>query len=467
MGELELRHASVLGNERFALDTIHDKQMALQRQRLQMAVRHHLPIGLSAQLDVDYTSDRYYLADYVPKLASTRYLTSRASLSQAGNYGKLEESWSLITQYQQDLLVASNAATLQQLPRLESHMLWRFSDGLIAHLDQQSTRFSRQQGLDGWRMALHPYLILPWQLDGGGASAKMILGSHYTHYWLQPPLAVGTPATAALASAELAVEVRTEFEKIYSGKRWRHLLVPMLRYDLIQAPNQQQLPNFDSGYTGLTWSNLMTGNHFSGYDRVGRANRLSLLLENHWQHKNSTKSLARDILVLRAGMAYHFKRSRVDPLLQGLIQTPFSNALAEVVFTPWSGVQLSSSGQYQLVNRYWASLTSTLQLSSASGNALRVSQTLTDRRYAAAVRLLSGDVTLKPTVRWRFYAGGQYDALLKRSQQLRLGVKYIHPCWSLGVEGYRLNLPVRAGQPTSSFGVRILLEFKGLGSVGS
>jgi lipopolysaccharide assembly outer membrane protein LptD (OstA) len=465
MGEAEFRHISSLGSEQLNVAAIRDAVTNSSRSHLQGDIDWQLPANISLNALADHVSDHDYLADFASGTdASARYLQSAATLSQSGRVGEFEGAWSVLVRHQQNMLLTSNATTLQILPRLESQALWSAHRNLNLHFEQQTTRFDRRTGLQGWRMDLHPYIEIPWELARGGITATLQAGSHHTRYWLSQTALADTQPTRTTAEASL--EVRSDFERIDEQRSWRHVVSPILRYDFIDAPNQAALPNFDSAFGQLTWNNLLSGSRFSGRDRIERTNRISFLLENRLQHKFDAESAARDILIVRGGAAYDIQRQSVDTALQTTSTRPFSNLLGEIIVQPVSGMRLYASGQYNPTQRYWATITSAVDFSSSDGYTLHVGHQFTDARYAAQSQLLSVSGSVHIASRWHVTGDWQYDSLLKLTQRTMLGLAYKHPCWSLGVEAYRLNRPSGTSS-TADYGFRILLDFKGLGSVGS
>ncbi len=465
MGEAELRYISRTGRAKLNATSIRDTLTSSSRRRLQGDVDWQLPANIHFSALADHISDHDYLADFASgKDSSARYLQSTATLAQSGRSGDFEGAWSILVRHQQNILLTCNANTLQILPRLESQALWSAHKNLNLYFEQQTTRFDRKTGLQGWRMDLHPYIEVPWELAGGGITATLQAGSHHTRYWLSQAILTDTQPTRTTAEASL--EVRSDFERINDLRSWRHTFSPILRYDFINAPNQVALPNFDSAFGQLTWNNLLSGNRFSGYDRIEQTNRISFLFENRLQYKPNTESAARDALIIRAGAAYDIQRQSVDTTLQAAPTRPFSNLLGEIIVRSVSGLSLYASGQYNPTQRYWATINSAASFSSTNGYSLLVSHQFTDSRYATQSQLLNVSASAQVANRWHITGDWQYDSLLKLTQRTTLGLTYKHPCWSLGVEAYRLNRP--SGTSSSAdFGFRILLDFKGLGSVGS
>jgi len=461
MAETEIRHASDKGYEELQWDSIHDRQTAYNRQRLRAKVTHALPGNWQLNSNIDHVSDHQYLTDFStrPEDVAARFLTSTAGLNWQGDLGTA----SLFGQTQQDLALPSDATTLQILPRLQSDLVMQ-GQHLDLHFEQQSTRFARNSGLDGWRVVLHPWLELPWQSETGAATTTLRLGARHTRYWLNG-MTAGNPAIAKQTNYEASLTSRVDFERISANRHWRHTISPVLRYDYATAPAQAALPNFDSAFGNLTIQNLMNGNRFSGQDRFERMHRISALLETALQNKAKANQPAREVLQMRFGAAYNIRRQTVDPNLKQVATRPFSNLVGDMMLSPLDGIRLSGGGQYNPVDHYWATAHADLMLSHPYGHRLDVHWQQTDRRYATASKLISTNALIQLAQRWQATGRWQYDPRLKLTQQASAGIHYQHPCWDLTIEGYRIH---RTGTVNSSdSGYRFLLGFKGLGSVGS
>ncbi|MDQ6997123.1 MAG: LPS assembly protein LptD [Mariprofundus sp.] len=464
MGEAELRHLSSLGYAQVNLAGVDDAVTGSVRNRLGGDLRWSFPAGVQLAAKADHVSDHLYIADYATgEQISSVYLQSAATLSQAGQYKDFQGDWSLQAGHIQNLLLQSNATTLQILPRLQSHAEWAASPNFIVHVDQQSTRFNRRSGLDGWRFNVHPYIEMPWELPSGGLSAQLTAGLQHTRYWLQQTALVDSTPTRT--TGEVALQVRSDFEHVGENQSWRHVISPIVRYDYIGAPMQSLLPNFDSAFGLLTWSNLLSGNRFSGLDRIEKTNRFSVLLENRLQFKELGDAAARDVLIVRGGVSYDLAQKSVDTALKAAPTRPFSNLLGELTWRPTNYISIYNSGQYNTADRYWANVNSSLTLS-VSDNQLQVGYRFTDARYTTQAQLFNVRAGVGLAKRWKATGNWQYDMLLKLSQQTSIGIQYTHPCWTVGLDAYKTNSPTGTGT-SSNYGFHLLLEFKGLGSVGS
>lgn len=463
MGEAELRFASQTGHTLLYAEGISDRQTNSQRSRLKADIEEKLPYDIFFSAQADHLSDQLYLADFGTdnSTTSTRYLQSAASLSQQFEYG----DWNLMASHRQDIVSASNAATQQILPRFESDIfLPLFDNAAIIHFDQQSTEFDRNIGVRGTRVDLNPWLEIPLHMANGGFTSTIQTGYRHTRYWLKDSALPGTTMPTR-STFEASIDNRLLFERISDDRMWRHTLSPILRYDYINAPDQSQLPNFDSSFGNLSMSNLLSGNRFSGRDRIERLNRISLLLETGLQYKQGSGSAAHNYLTIRAGAAYDTVRRTVDAGLLPAATRPFSNLLGEILISPTGYIELTAGGQYDPANKYLATADAHFALSSEAGHRLNANWQKTDARYSNAAEIVTASANIQLTRRTALFGGWQYDLLLTQTQQASGGIRYAHPCWDVSLEGYRYRL--KGSNTTSDIGGRFLIGLKGLGSVGS
>lgn len=460
MGELELRHVSTVGSETIQAEGIHDKKIGRTRSRIKGKTSWNLPHGMHLNVDADHLSDHDYLADFShdAQAVSTPYVYSRGALSWAGEYG----GWELSAQHQQNLTSATNDATLQILPRFESNLAVPVFDRFATvHFDQQTTRFDRRTGVDGWRTYLHPYVEVPFTLAGGGVNAVVHAGGEQTRYWLKK----NSPNNRLFrSSGEFSAQISSVFEHVSDSHLLRHTIEPTLRYDVVNVTDQSKLPNFDSGFSGLSMSSLMSGNRYTGHDLVESTNRISLLLGSRLQSKGDLKASAETLVLAHVGVAYDLRR-RNSVTGQPTYATPLSNLVGDISLQPLSGLSLSASGQYDSKNRFFDTGHANMNWSSGDGRELQVSYLYTDARYSTEAQLLRGSAKVRVSSYWHVLGSWDYDLLLKRSSQFSWGVDYIHPCWSLKIEAYKIIRPTGTSAVADT-GVRFLIGFEGVGSVG-
>ncbi|MDQ6950656.1 MAG: LPS assembly protein LptD, partial [Mariprofundales bacterium] len=455
---LEARHAWAKGHEIIKIEGLHDKVLGTNRKAGSAKIAWQLAPALAFSMSGQYIGDRAYLADFSldSTKAAQRYLTNQAALHWQGKYGYSE----LSALRGQNLVAANDAGTLQILPRLESSdRIPLRSSGLVFGLDQQSTNFSRAIGVAGVRVVAAPYLELPWQLAGGGLAALLHIGTRYNYYQLRNGV---VPHHQSLSSVDASFSLRADIARVSSNHLWRHLISSTVRYDLVQAPDQSRLVNFDSNFSRLTMGNLLSSNRFTGHDRVERANRVSLLLAQSLQHKGSIHDPARELLRIAVGASYDMLRQSVDPARMPTPTQPWSNLLGEASFSPWSVLTMAADGQYDAASHYWARSSASANLHDGRNDRLQVAFRRTDGRYAAADSRLTVTGLLNLVNRWRTTGSWDYDLRQRLTRNASVMLEYNHPCWQIGVEGFRNTLATASSARTNT-GFRIQFALKGVG----
>ncbi|HKJ83938.1 MAG TPA: LPS-assembly protein LptD, partial [Mariprofundaceae bacterium] len=450
-----------VGKEKVYVTRINDKKLGRMRSQLKGKASWSLPANMHLDVKANHLSDNDYLADFSHdvKNATKRYVSSIGTLSWAGEYG----GWQLFAQHQRDLLRQSNDATLQILPRFQSNLAVPVLDRFATvHFDQQTTRFDRRRGVNGWRTYLHPYLEVPFSLAAGGVSGTLHAGGEQTRYWLKDYALSRKPVRN---SGEFSAEVHSVFERVSDTHLLRHTIEPTLRYDIINVSDQSQLPNFDSAFGRLSMSNLLTGNRYSGHDIVQSTNRVSFLLGSRLQSKEDAKASAETLLLAHVGLSYDLRR-RNSVTGQPLNTPPFSNIVGDLSVNPLPGLSFSADGQYDSSRRFFDTAHAGVNWTSDLGHELHIAYLYTDARYSTRAQLVRSSAKARVADYWHILGTWYYDINRKRSAQFSWGFNYEHPCWSLKVEAYKIVRPTGTSSVPDT-GVRFLIGFEGVGSVGA
>ncbi|MBM3111944.1 LPS-assembly protein LptD [Pseudomonas arcuscaelestis] len=91
------------------------------------------------------------------------------------------------------------------------------------------------------------------------------------------------------------------------GKNYRQTLEPRLYYLYVPYEDQTDIPVFDTGESTFSYSSLFRDNRFSGSDRIGDENKLSLGVTNRWIEENGFERQR-----LSVGQALYFKDRKVQ-----------------------------------------------------------------------------------------------------------------------------------------------------------
>lgn len=91
------------------------------------------------------------------------------------------------------------------------------------------------------------------------------------------------------------------------GTNYRQTLEPRLFYLYVPNQDQKDIPLFDSGETLFSYDSLFRDNRFSGLDRIGDENKLSLGVTTRWIEENGFERQRFSI-----GQAYYFEDRKVQ-----------------------------------------------------------------------------------------------------------------------------------------------------------
>jgi len=461
MTEAELRHASTIGAEQIQFEGLHDKVLGRSVGRVRGEGDWMLPLDLNLSVKGDEVNEKTFLAEFShdSQDATRSYLTNSAILSQGLEYG----SWSLSSVYNHSLYTPNNKATLQQYPNFNLNLdVPLFDSPATLHLVQNTTRFSNLNGASAirdWRAYAHPYVTIPWNMLGGGVSTTLTAGMTHTKYWLNQ----GASRKPSLSSGEFSLDSQMVFEHINDARTLRHSIIPRIRYDINTVSNRPGVPIFDSGLSPLRMSNLFSGNRYSGMDRVERAQRITFLVTNNLETKDTPKDTARSVLSISGGAQYNI-RSRIN---SDAVPTSFSNLLGSMVFSPLANISNNIEAEYDPRRSFLNRISDTVSVSDEAGDSLSAIYSISNSELAPTAETLQATGKLTIGKRWEVSGNINYDVLKQITQQINIGLAYVHPCWDITIEAHRINLPTVTGTGSHEIGATLLIGFKGLGSVGS
>jgi LPS-assembly protein len=309
-------------------DTKRDEQSDFQKERYMYNWQHKGGLDSRVFTQVDYTkiSDPYYFQDLQTDqigVKSTDYVNqSGAAVYRGDNYT------ASLSAYAYQLASVSLITPYDRLPQLNFNgSLPYHPGGLDFSYKTEVVRFDRDlengtytdedgnvsprldtniQGLaraTGDRLNLAPEVSLPLNWTYG--FVKPTLKYQYTQYQLdldsigknqivaqdQAAAAAGTKNFNGNfgSNQNLAVPIASIDSGLYFdrntqwfGKNYRQTLEPRLFYLYVPEENQEDIPVFDTSEYTFNYASLFRDNRFSGTDRVGDENKLSLGITNRW-----------------------------------------------------------------------------------------------------------------------------------------------------------------------------------------
>ena len=170
----------------------------------------------------------------------------------------------------------------------------------------EATRFIHRSNLvaDGTRVDLRPSAFVPFRFPRGYLLPRAA--------WRLTAYDLGEAAEDASGSASRLVPsfsvdggLYFDREAAIGGRRFTQTLEPRLFYVRVPFRAQDRLPNFDAGSFTFGYDHMFRENRFSGIDRVGDADRLTLALASRLLDGG------REVFGARLGRMQHFQDRRV------------------------------------------------------------------------------------------------------------------------------------------------------------
>lgn len=383
-----------------------------------------------------------------------------------------------------DPSVSALAEPYRKLPSVQLKGGFREPWGLEYGVDADYTRFDRNVPdhaisqaatdagalVEGTRLSLSPSLSLPW--SNTFAFLTPTVKYHYAS-WDLDRQAVGKDdsPTRGVFSSTIDAGLIFERETQLFGEHFLQTLEPRAFYLFNEYEDQSDIPLFDSSELTFSYSQLFREDRFSGKDRIGDANQLTLALGSRFYDASGQEQARVSI-----GQILHFRDRRVTLReLPGDVDDSSSSALVGEVslnlgnnwragsYVEWD----TTAGEMDVGNfqfQYQSDINRILNVgyryrevpgpAQVNGVKRRIDQTD-----------ISGIWPLGE--RWGLIGRWNYDLANQRSLETIAGLEYNNCCWTMRVlaRSWIDNNALYLGMEQQNSGVFLQFELKGLGSI--
>ena len=415
--------------------------------------------NLSGTINYAYVSDNTYLEDFGSPLAisSSRYAVQSAKLAYD------EEYWTSYLRVQRLQVIDEETEPAYELmPQLGAQWYRQYENGLITRLDAELTNFDKKDDVTGTRFDVRPAIGAGYQ-DSRGYVRTMLSG-RYTSYDLRD-VAQGDPTSISRSLYTFSFDSGLFFERRidWSGNSGYQTLEPRLFYLYTPYRDQSDIPEFDTKLADFTFANFFRENRFTGADRVGDANQLTLAVTSRFMQDGSQKEWFRTSI----GQIFYFEDRLVQP------DDPDTN----LPLPPETGDYGAFVAEvYAQLNEIWSTESVVewdFEQDRLYKGAIRVSyhDTAADRflsiGYKKDISQLAEytDLSFRFPINDKLKAIGRWQYSLEDDLTLDLlgGLEYDTCCWSLRGIAQRNRNSTGNGYETDFY---FQLVLKGLGSVG-
>lgn len=420
----------------------------------------------STNVDYNYVSDDAYLEDFSPSLS----LASTTHLNRELNVGYNGANWDFTGRVQGYQTLTDVNEPYQRLPQLLLNgFLPDQAMGLTYAMKAEYVDFDHTDkvtNVTGQRIDIEPSISLPLATAAAFITPRIAL--HHTRYDLDRSINVGgdTSPDRTLPVVSLDSGLFFERDMTFAGDAYIHTLEPRAFYLYVPERNQSDIPIFDTSLSTFSMGQMFSYDRFSGSDRVGDANQLTLALTSRIIDAQTGKENLRVSL----GQIQYFGDREVS-----LNNTTFetksdSDMVAEVVAS--IADEWTARGEIQWDPRDTRSNMSALELRYRNDNGLffnaahryRRQNTADPYRTAAGLEQVDLSTQIPFNQQWSF-VGRWYRSLKDtRTMEGLAGIQYESCCWAtrLVVRNYIND----ASDENRNLAIYFQIELKGLGNFG-
>ena len=456
MWENEFRYLNEQSKGQIELDYLEDdKVYGTNRKRLKWHHQAQAGAGWSTVLNYQEVSDTEHLADFGGNInsSSTTHLEQRATLSYNA------PSWRF-NALAQDFQTLSGDQPYRKLPQLTlASRLAEQDNRLNFNASTEWVRFDHtdesQSTAD--RTHIQPVVSLPLRSQSAFFIPKVT--GYYTQYELSENATQDDKSPSRnLTVSSLDTGLFLERDTLVGDTPLVQTLEPRLFYVYAPYREQDDLPVFDSGQTAFSFDGLFRENRFTGVDRIGDTNHLTVALTTRFLHQQS----GAELFSASVGRIYYYDDRRVTLPGSATATENNSDYVARLSMRPATHWSLSSDIQWDDDTESTRYSTTRLSYKRDKDHLLTFGHRY--RKDELASRDLGFVWRFNP--RWRFMAGQQYDLLNERDIETVYGLNYDSCCWGLRFLAREYYNGQINGQDTYDNAIYLVLELKGLSSFG-
>lgn len=429
------------------------------------------------RIDVNTVSDDDYFYDFGGNFENG----NRNYLNRFANLVYSDSNWSLAATVSEDQLLSTPASAYQRLPQVRYQVWQPFVSPdepkpWVFNLSMEASAFRHPTSLEANRVLLVPELSYPIRWQWGHLTPKFKW--HYSHYDQWGPLASQSQQQDRMVQL-FSVDSSMTFERAIEvdDKQQTQTLEPRFFYLNVPYQSQQNIGLFDTTLVERMEHRLFRDNRYSGADRIGDTEQLSVGLTSRFIDNNDY----REWLSLSIGQAWYFQNRQLNFLFDPDTRTyvdlgpdvsKVSPLVTQVNYRPNEQWRLMGELEYNdRADRTEQGIVSIQYLSPELVFNLRHRTS----RYQLAENIEQSEVSFARQVSDNFALIGRWKQDLQKDRTIDsfVGLEYEDCCWALRLV-YRRYLNIRldangfAVPGSGEYNNGIFVEFvlKGLTNIG-
>ena len=421
--------------------------------------------NLTLAINYNHVSDPRYFVD----LADFVSITSITTLARDATLTYRNAGWTYVAKAQRFQTLQDPAALVlppyDRMPQLsaESPDFRYFADRRFElKMSADVTRFEYPNAAFPSGYRAYGYGTFAWKYDTPGAFLTPKVGVHATRYQLIGEFDDYRNSTRVIPITSIDGGLRFERNSSIFGNAFVQTLEPRAMLAYIPYRDQSQTPVFDTALADFNYLQLFSENRYTGQDRIGDTQQLSIGVTSRWLDPDSQKERLR----LTLGERFYFNKQRVtayetarDRNSSDLLISA-QGRVTDALYVETNAQYNANEGQterYAVGLRYSPERSKTINI---NYRAIRELATST-----GSVRVKQVDVAAQWPIYRGIYAVGRvnYSIADRRLTEGILGIEYDGCCYVLRAVAQRLTTSTTTA--TNTFFLQ--LELNGLGRIGS
>lgn len=234
-------------------------------------------------------------------------------------------------------------------------------------------------------------------------------------------------------------------------------LEPRFFYTYTPYKNQNNLPVFDSAVKDFSTTNrLFETNRYTGKDRIGDTNQLTLALTSRIQNSNT----GQEVVSASVGQIFYFDDRKVTLPTESALSDKDSEIAFELAGQLSDKTRLSTTWLWDPEVSDWSSKEARINYQDDNNRIFNISYQHLDGELTE----VDSSFSLPLNQHWSMVGRADYDFFNDRSLEMLAGLEYKDCCWGTRVVARRY---LTSDNITYDNALYFELELKGLGSIGN
>ncbi len=414
--------------------------------------------------------------DYVDDLGTGFQLVNPVALERRFDARYDGGHWQLLGRFQSfqtidRILFQDRETPYDRVPQILFEGRFPIAGNNQFNLRQEAVYFDHAELTRGLRLDFHPSVELPLTAPYGFFTPR--LGLRHTFYDLHgyptPSASDDDPqGNTARTLPIISADTGLIFEKSTADGLFgatRQTLEPRLFYLYVPYKNQRRLPLFDTTKFDNNYALLFAENRFTGADRVGDANQLTVALTS----RLISADTGQERLRISTGQIQYFANRRVFLTDRPADTDKRSDLITEVAFTPDAPYSLLSAVHWDPGSNQFPRRSFSLRYSPDNRRLLNAAYYAAPRDIddEDSRRLEQIDLSFAWPLggQWRTVGRWNYSLSQERSVDVLAGVEYQDCCWATRLVARRYREKPQDADARNE--VYLEVELKGLAGVGN